>query len=693
MLLPLSRILRRQPLISMLISILSCCSAYSDDWIRGNSDNLEMRIRGEILDVDGQPAQAPSLFVSLKENDSSEAIDASVVGHRFELWLPVHRDDWHAVQIEAKSNDAQRRATVGLSRTALREVAMNGQVLTLHPSTRSVMVNVIHDNKPVANADFKVETSDGAVLHFQCDEAGSAEVKLLPSEKIYSFTAWTNEPLFGGFQFSREPVRDESAATQTIELFKCREQKFRVVDGQGNPCSDVAMFLQVATPHPHVNFLGSIEASRMVTNRDGEAVFRWFPNWEEVHCYVDLKSDQWVIDGESKWLNGDFIVQVKPRALRQKVFGKLECDKGSKAGYCVFWKSFQGEQERHSDFINAVTDQHGNFSADVLLGATYCVFINETRDVSDMIDLIPAPTDDAAAPTAILHLQEPAMLTISVTAGKTNRPIANQPVHVRQQHDYQWMVDGRQRSGSSARDRYVYTDELGKATVAVEPGKKVEVSIFNPDWRTSEELAIVRGQQHSVILHREIDEPRTILGVVLQDKDHSVPTDEITLIAGAVDGETKGYKKLALEANGVFRMQTKAVAVGVLATTKDQSMAGVVVAENPHRIMRLYLRPTEQLRGRLVDKQGTPITGRSVHATIRVRHEPKKPELNTYYWFDANRQTVKTDADGYYTFPGMPVDVEISLSAATGSTRDHGLGTVELQANEVQTVKTHTIDD
>lgn len=693
MLVPLSCFLRRQPLFSVFLSILSCCSAYSDDWIRGTSDNLEMRIRGEILDVDGQPARAPSLVVSIKENNSSESIDASLQGHRFEVWLPVHRDDWHTVQFEARSNDAQRRATVGISRTALRESAMDGHVLTLHPSTRSVSVKVIHDNKPVANADLKVETSEGAVLHCKCDDAGSAEVKLLPNEKIYSFTAWTNEPLFGGFQFSREPVRDEGAATQTIELFKCREQKFRVVDGQGNPCSDVEMFLQVATPQPHVNFLGSIEASRMVTNRDGEAIFRWFPNWDEVHCYVDLKSHQWVIDGESKWLNGDFIVQVKPRAQRRKVIGRLERDDGSKVGYCVFWRSFQGEQEEHSDFVNSVTDQHGNFIADVLPGATYCVFINETRDVSDMVDLIPAPTDDAVVPTAILHLQEPEMLAISVTAGSTNRPIANQPVHVRQTHEYQWMEDGKQRSGGSARDRYVYTDEFGKATVAVEPGKKVEVSIYNPDWRTSEELTVQRGQQNAVILHREIDQPRTILGVVLQDKVRPIPTNEITIIAGAVDGETKGHEQIALEANGVFRMQTKAVAVGVLATTKDQSMAGVVVAENPHRILRLYLRPTKQLRGRLVDKQGQPITSRAVHANVRIRHKPKNPKLNMYYGFDANRQTVKTDADGYYTFRGLPVDVELVLSATATSTQDHWLETVELKANEEQTIKTHTVGD
>lgn len=84
---------RCQPLVGILILSLGCCNAYSDDrpvpqaidgWIRGTSNNLEMRIRGEILDVDGMPAQKPSILVSIKDNNSSEPVDVSLEGHRFE---------------------------------------------------------------------------------------------------------------------------------------------------------------------------------------------------------------------------------------------------------------------------------------------------------------------------------------------------------------------------------------------------------------------------------------------------------------------------------------------------------------------------------------------------------------------------------------------------------------------------------
>lgn len=69
-------------------------------------------------------------------------------------------------------------------------------------------------------------------------------------------------------------------------------------------------------------------------------------------------------------------------------------------------------------------------------------------------------------------------------------------------------------------------------------------------------------------------------------------------------------------------------------------------------------------------------------------------ELNVFYGFEANRQTVKTDADGYYIFGGMPIDVEIALSAVSASTQeDHRLGTVELKASEEHAADTHTIDE
>ncbi|MGB7344702.1 MAG: carboxypeptidase-like regulatory domain-containing protein [Pirellulaceae bacterium] len=688
-------------LSSMIASEANCVSAEEvgnvanqEQWLRGTAENLEMRIQGEIIDADGQPANEPIVTAVLRDNNSTRPIEVRLVGHRFEIWLPVHQVDWHSILLSATSNDNQRRSSVRAMRPALREWAINGFIVELQQSTRTVKANVVFQGVPVANANVTIRTSDGAVLQQVSDEEGAIKINLLPNEKIHSFTVWTDKPLFGGFQFSREPVRDPESESHTIELTSCRDQIIRVVDGNGKPCPGVIMHLQVATPQPHINYLGTIKASRMVTDQEGEAVFRWFPDWEEVFCYVDLDSDDWVIDGKSKWIDGDFVVQVKPRKARHRAVGKLNRKEGSKAGFNVFWRSFEGEQEGRSDHLTAVTDKQGNFSAEVLPGATYCVFINDTKHVSDMIDLIPIPTDDSPKPTATISLQKPEPLQIIVTAGPKKRPVPNQAFYVRQTHHYQWLENGESKSGSSARDQYVYTDDQGKATAMVQSGKDAEVSIYNPDWRTEQKKMIIEGDPGTITLHREIDEPRTILGVIIQDKQNPIPVIDITVTAGSVDGETRGSEQLELRDNGVFSFMTQATAVGMLATSKDRSVAGVVVADNPRRLLRLQLKPTKPLRGRLVDPDGKPIANRTVNATVRVMHEPKDKKLNKFYGFDADRHEAKTDTDGQYTFEGMPCDVEIALSAEAKTRRQsHWLGTVKLKSDEERPFKTDTIKD
>lgn len=668
-------------------------NAATDAWIRGSLEDLELRLHGEVLDFDGQPAEGAVVEVIFRNQSATEKIEADVEGNRFEVWLPAYRTDWHALIVRASSNDGIRFDSALYSRPAVRQLAVKGLDLRLSPPVRTVNVNVVHDGQPVPGASVKVETSSRGDLEFQADAQGTLRVGLLPKERINSFTAWTDKPLFGGFQFGRQPVRDENAASQTIELFACREQTFRVVDQDGNPCADVKMHLQVATPPPNYNYLGELAESHMTTDDVGEAKFRWFPDWDEVHCYVDLDSKDWVIDGKAKWVGGDFVVQVKPAKQRSRVFGKLEVESGSPAGYCVFWRSFQGEQEGRSDFATSVTDEAGRFAADLLPDATYCVFINDTVDVSDMVDLIPAPSDGTEPEQAVVRMQEAASVSVLVTAGEQNRPIPNQAVYVRQTHSYQWLEDGDNRSGSSARDRYIYTDENGMAEAAVEVGKEVELSIYNPDWRTSKELPVLAEKENKAVLHRELDKPRTVFGFLQQDDENPVPVEEIRLIAGAVDGETRGTQEVTAQKNGIFRFETQAISVGVFATSEDGTMAGAVVDKNPQRILRLSLQPTQTLSGRLVDQAGKPVVGRSVSAEIRVMLKSKEREVG-FRGFRLPARKVLTDEAGVYEFKGMPIGLDIALSAeAKVSVDSHWLGIFELEAGKPTEVKEYVVVD
>ncbi|MCA9131355.1 MAG: hypothetical protein KDB22_29930 [Planctomycetales bacterium] len=81
----------------------------------------------------------------------------------------------------------------------------------------------------------------------------------------------------------------------------------------------------------------------------------------------------------------------------------------------------------------------------------------------------------------MLHIQQSAKLDIFVTAGDAKRPLANQAVLVRKEHPYQFIMDEKESTALTARDRYVYTDENGKATTVVEAGKDVQISVYAPE--------------------------------------------------------------------------------------------------------------------------------------------------------------------------------------------------------------------
>ena len=177
-----------------------------------------MRIVGEILEFDGQPASEPSVSAVLRDNNFVEPIEVTTNGHRYEAWLPVHRFDWHSVRFQVKSNDGKRRASINLMRPYIRQRAIDGLNFSLQPSTRSVEVKVVHDGAPVADAYIRVETNDGAILDLQSDQTGSAWVRLLPNETLERFTAWTEKPLRFEFCIGQKTKNGPPSTDSTCHL-------------------------------------------------------------------------------------------------------------------------------------------------------------------------------------------------------------------------------------------------------------------------------------------------------------------------------------------------------------------------------------------------------------------------------------------------------------------------------------------
>lgn len=698
--------IRLSVLLLVTLKLLSQCPAdeataveNAEAWIRGEHERIEMCVRGTVLLSSGAPANK-AIVTATFESPAAENLPVQIDGNRFSVWVPVGRADWYSLRIGAKSSDSLERFGISLTPIDLRQVAIDGLRIELQRAIRTVSFNVVHDGKPVANANVRVGVSDGPGIKGKSSRDGVFRVDLLAREKLNSITVWTEDHRMGGFRFSDRPARDPKANSHTVELASCRDQVFRVVDGEGNPVSDLVIDLQIATPAPNYNYLGTIDASRMKTNENGEASFAWFPDWQEVHCYLELQGD-WVKDGKQKFVDGVFVVKAKPKKPRHTMNGIIKrpgSKVSSKAGFHIQVRSFQGEEEGHSDFVHTVSNPDGSFTANVLADATYCICVNDTEYVSDMVDLIPWPSDKELKPTAELTLQRGVPVSVTLTAGKNNNPIANQTLHLRQEHSYTYVEDGTEQNGGASRGNWVTTNDDGVAIFKAEPGKKQTVSIYNPDWRASDSIEVVQGAANAIEIHREFDKPRVVLGMIIfpaEKGDDPMDASNLTVTVGALDGNTRHTETVKVRPDGVFSCETMATQVGVLVTTKDGKYSGVLIEKRRQRLLRVMLSPTKDLRGRLIDKDGKPIAGRKIVCNTRVdRGAKRKPGDQFASFFEANRRTTKTDADGLYVFENMPCNVKLALVAESRTkVQDHWLGLVTLDPNEEIGPKEDTLNE
>ena len=263
------------------------------------------------------------------------------------------------------------------------------------------------------------------------NDAGIATFPLMNRDKLSQLTAWTNDFKIGGYSFDRDPPRDPMGDKFTIELDKCRSQTIRIINDEDKaPVPDLGFILTVGTGPPNYQFPGKTPDCEMKTDKNGEAVYRWFPDWKKHGSYVEILDQHWVKAADEKMVDGTMVVRLRKSQFdkRKHIAGMVTSADGNVAGFSVSITSFQGEEKNRLDVLSAFTDEHGKFAADYLPGATYCICINDARFVSNIIDLIPyePTTDKTNAPSLNVSPGQP--VEIVVTSGPAKRPVAS-PVH------------------------------------------------------------------------------------------------------------------------------------------------------------------------------------------------------------------------------------------------------------------------
>ncbi len=635
----------------------------SAGWLRGLGEDLEICLRGEVLESDGSPAEGLAVVGALQSRGISTPIGVLCESNRFEACLPVNITSWYSMRLRVASNSGGV-AYVKLAPGVLRQSAIDGLRVTLTKPTRRVAVNVEQAGSPVAGAKVRVDLGYGVELETETDAQGVAFFDLLSDQELSSFTAWTDDHRVGGFQFSRKPTRNPDDDTHVIELFDCRDQTIRFLDLDGKPVEGLTFEFHVATPSPNYNYIGLVGPKVMTTDARGATVFRWLPDWETHHFYPQLVDGAgWVLEGESsdyEQVEGTIVYRVKPAAKRVSITGRVDTPEAVEAkGFFVQLRSFQGEQEGHSDPLSAFADERGEFSVDVLPGATYCAYVNDEKWTGRMIDLVPYEPATDRVSEIVLPVSEGEEVRFSVTRGPQRLPYQGLTISLRENHSYTWSEDSKQRHGTGSRDRWLTTDESGHAVAHVMPGQ-VEASVFQPLWRVEEEIQIREGEPAKVTLHREREAPLSLVGrlVLAGGAESNLAGAEVRF--GSVDGVYDYAGATTADVDGRFSFESLGNQIGVFAVTADQKAAGAAVVTDLGHTIEVKLKPTVEFRGHLLGENDEPVAGNKIRALVRVKGDEDYKGRFVKSIGAAEYRTVTNDR-GEFAFENLPLGIGISL--------------------------------
>ncbi|WP_430454247.1 M56 family metallopeptidase [Rhodopirellula europaea] len=652
---------------------------------RGVGASTEVLLRGSVIDPDGNPVADPLIEISLQSAYSSQRITPTISGNTFEAWLPASGLSWYNLRVDVRRDGtSDERAFHHVSRRELHGFLEGGMNVELQRPTGFTEIHVTEKNQPVPNANVQVQIAFGRTAREKTDRNGMARIGLYENKRLSSITAWTADHRVGGYQFSRQPVRDGNAPVHYVELSKCRDQTIRMVDEDGNGIEGVEFRMQLATPVPYVNYIGTTDQWELKTDSNGEAVLKYFPDWPEVYRYAELLSQDWFILKKATPVDDALVITLKRRVERHRVMGTLKGDLTNLAGFNVQAGTFQAETDGHSEQLYAITDSKGHFLIDVLPGATYCVRINDSNLISDYSDVLAFDPKTSQVNAPELTLQNGVLAKAKLTAGLDRTPVANVSVAFREKHRYEWIEEGESRSGVTGRSTWATTNEDGIATMLVLPGT-VEVSASQKDWRSSARIDAAENSENFVELHREIAESRLVTGklVLAENTDASLADWKLTI--GAIDGKTRDKRLIRLNGVTTFSFTTAATKLGVGAVTDDERFAGVTIAEDLSQPIVVTMHPTQPLHGRVTNSEGSPVAGQKITAIGNIR-DPTAPQTVDPFGavtFPSRIRLVKqiatSDADGNYVITGLPCFVTTTIYAEG---QDWRLDQVYLQPGE-----------
>ncbi|MEM8734685.1 MAG: M56 family metallopeptidase, partial [Planctomycetota bacterium] len=626
-------------------------------WYRTEGERRFLSYRMQVLNPDGSVAKDVNVRARSKEELKVTKRDGY-----FEFDFELQPGFQPGIRALATSEDGQLIGHHAGDYDAATHDAKNGISITLKPA-REITVQVSDDDQVIADANVGIDWTGGFETFAKTNTDGEATFRIPVGAKLQRIGAWTADHRIGGYQFARKPVRDPLAPTHQVKLHPCVQRTIRVVDDSDRPVSNLDFELHIADLENY-NYIPLFERGTFTTNEQGEAICDWFPDWKQMHAYIDLQgAEQWSKTQDDSFKDGVLVSRLEQNAKlkRVTVSGRVQLPEGMEHSFLVKLGSFEHPEEGRYDSLHCRTDAQGYFSVDVMPGATYCAFIVDQDWVSTYWTGIAFDPKTQDSKLVELDIMKGEPVEIVATAGPNRSPLANLTLSLRQGHDFEWIENFQRQSGSLGRQWWVTTDENGKALTYANPGE-ISAWASQNDWQPRVESEVIPGEVTRLEFHRRSAGKRMVSGVVTSGEISGLDLDDLEVHLIPMDGESRDEATATVNASGQFQAELSAAVVGAWVYTPDRGAFAATISEQPDKGIRLNLEPTTTFHGRYVDSAGKPLVGKWVR--MSARFENAELENNSPYAYSGKSLSAceaVTDEDGNFSISGVPFEMPLGL--------------------------------
>lgn len=474
-----------------------------DDWIRSEGNRTWMKFRGKAFNRDDSPATNCEVTATM----NGESLSVIQAGNQFEVEVLMPQQNFSSgVHFFVTSDDGLEMATHQVTANAARRAAIRGIEVQLQP-TRLVRIQAQFEGEPVADAHVRLQGSDQLRLQGVTKKNGVFETRIPKHNVLRRSVVWTDDRKLGGVGFQYDSEYPPDSYEHVIRLTRCRNQRIKLIDEDNAPIPNHTFELSFRQRTPDTGRIERIDQQMILTTlNNGEVVDPWFPDWDEVNASVKVLDSEWVLTQRPEIRDGILYVPLsRPTALRRKtVTGKLKVGMNMKAGFAIELNSFQHPLENRMDKVYARTNADGEFTAEVIPGSNYCVFVNDLDWISNYWSGVLFDLESEQPTSPKLKLSRGPNVEIRVTEGNSDSPVANAIINIETKHEFQWQEDGEERSGRAGADKWVTTNKKGVVFVRVPKGKG-EARIRINDWTDKQDIEILSGPNNLIEFHRPKD--------------------------------------------------------------------------------------------------------------------------------------------------------------------------------------------